>query len=708
VIGTTTTLTASVTISTPPLSYQWQHYDGSAWVDMAGETAATCLVFINDVGSNQWRVQVSNSCGNATGNITITGTAPTGGSTSRVTWDAAAHGGAGGYVITHDPRDGGLFFKYGSVVGIYTDYHKLRDMTPPRAPLISAPWDAGNVVWTPTGATYTLFANIPYTTGGHIDSGVHTPANVKAGRGDPCRLTGLDLTYIAATPAGSLTVADIDNGLWRLPNIAENEAFLGLTFGDSNYTTTHWWSEGQSGSPAFGVVGAELPRRNGGHIPPAFMPAVGQRLPSGAFLGNISMEGQSAGFWIGENLSPSQASALLVTVINTNYNFSGVSTPAGNAYPVRCVPNTSPLLPPTATVSPSTVNLTGANYHPTLMPGEVLSVTSSTTWTLVSNHPSWLQLTLNSDGSGAGTTINGSGNQTVYLVVAGNPSATTPRTGTISLGGQIGVTVNQGAYDAAGGGYSERITWDAATGTYILTTNFTDAGLYFRFGSVVGIFSSINGLNRVLPSSGSTTQFNAANDIAWSPVNTISGTGAPGWVTIPYAQYVALGNPVIDAAYHTVANVKAGLGDPCRLVGMNLAYIQATPAGSLTLSDIDNGAWQLPTDPQNTAFTIGSSPSGSWWTNSTGANPSPYGPGVPGSEYPLRNTNGSIKFLPANGMRNNADIGEANHFGAQGRYWGRSYANANEAYALGFNSSSNSQNQPYLIKHAFGVRCVRQ
>jgi len=47
------------------------------------------------------------------------------------------------------------------------------------------------------------------------------------------------------------------------------------------------------------------------------------------------------------------------------------------------------------------------------------------TWTLTSSDPSWLLLSLNADGSGAGTTINGVGNMTVYLVTTYNPTAPT-------------------------------------------------------------------------------------------------------------------------------------------------------------------------------------------------------------------------------------------------------------------------------------------
>ena len=62
-------------------------------------------------------------------------------------------------------------------------------------------------------------------------------------------------------------------------------------------------------------------------------------------------------------------------------------------------------------------------------------------WTLTSND-TWLTLTLNSDGSGAGSTISGTGSQTVYVVAAAHLSLI-ERTTTISSSGITAVAVTQ-------------------------------------------------------------------------------------------------------------------------------------------------------------------------------------------------------------------------------------------------------------------------
>ena len=375
-----------------------------------------------------------------------------------------------------------------------------------------------------------------------------------------------------------------------------------------------------------------------------------------------------------------------------------------------------------ANVTPSVISLTGSSYTPTLQAGEVLSVTSTAPWTLTSDKP-WLQLTLNPNGSGADASVSGSGNATVYLVVDGNPSTTDSRIAYISQGNTKKVTVNQSAYDICG--YSERLTWDATayggTGAYVLTTNFTDAGLFFRFGSVVGIFSGLGSYNQVLPGT-NTSNFNAATHVVWSPVNTITGTGAIGWATIPYCDTPYTGIPFpINAAYHNVANVKAGLGDPCRLVGLDLNYIKNTPIGSLTLADIDNGEWRLPTKEENRDFLvliqgINIAAGDHWWgVSGQSVHPvSPFGPGVAGVEMPGRGLGGESKFLPANGMRSYSGSGEAGFFGSQGRYWSNETSpkvqSDDAAYSIGFNqgSVSGAGFGYYPIRHGFGVRCVRQ
>ena len=61
------------------------------------------------------------------------------------------------------------------------------------------------------------------------------------------------------------------------------------------------------------------------------------------------------------------------------------------------------------------------------------------TWSLESSDP-WLTLSLNANGSGASSTVNGTGSQTVYLIATQNNSTILPRTAIISLNGKTFAT----------------------------------------------------------------------------------------------------------------------------------------------------------------------------------------------------------------------------------------------------------------------------
>jgi len=230
-----------------------------------------------------------------------------------------------------------------------------------------------------------------------------------------------------------------------------------------------------------------------------------------------------------------------------------------------------------------------------------------------------------------------------------------------------------------------RLTWDPVTGRYAITRDPKNAGLYFKFGSVVGIFSGRSatgtGNIRTLPGTTTATAF-AATDIAWNP------TGATTWASIPsYASTDWPKQIISDPAdpskdYHNPANVKAGKGDPCRLVGLSLERISATPAEGLMIDNIDNGAWRLPTLAENAAFAASTSGSAHWWNLLGGTNPSVFGSGVAGGEFPTRNSdNGSpepSKFLPAAGYRHpsSPSAGAVAAQNESGDYWSNAPASS--------------------------------
>ena len=261
------------------------------------------------------------------------------------------------------------------------------------------------------------------------------------------------------------------------------------------------------------------------------------------------------------------------------------------------------------------------------------------------------------------------------------------------------------------GGSAARITWEPpvspnTVGRYVITYDPRDAGLYFKYGSVAGIFSAA-GQNQTLNTSPipAVPAF-ALSDVAWCPSIVTDWAGIPG---------VANGVIVtIDAVFHNEVNVKAGLGDPCRLVDLNLAYIAATSAGSLTRDDIDNGVWRLPTPQENIDFSGGiqgiiSLSPGDWWWNANAIGNISFG--VAGGEFPKINTGGMSKFLPAAGSRYNVS-GAVQNQGIWGTYL------SNEAIIdtystvgpdlLDFSNTQLRNNLTKSAQYGYSVRCVKQ
>jgi len=353
VVGNTVTLTATGLTPTNAtgVSYIWEVYTPAGWMAIDTTSANTCMAEVLNVGFNMFRVTATNSCTatppDATTTVTGTPIIPdVGGSAARITWEEpSANYPAGRYILTYDPRDGGLYFKFGSVVGIYSDDKKNLELTPPIIPGTDT-FDPGDIPWNLLNVSLSGSAGwtqIPYSSSS-VNAAYHTANNVKAGLGDPCRLVGLDLDYIKKTPAGSLTLADIDNGTWRMPTDQENKDFSGQS-NDTNYSySLHWWGSSQAGSISYGVAGGEFPERNlGGTL--KFLPAGGFRLDTdgsknytaglyGWYWGSTIYQGGGALF--------SFADAYVHSLTSTN-RAAGIS--------VRCVNDPNPAPPPPSTWS---------------------------------------------------------------------------------------------------------------------------------------------------------------------------------------------------------------------------------------------------------------------------------------------------------------------------------------------------------------------
>jgi hypothetical protein len=243
---------------------------------------------------------------------------------------------------------------------------------------------------------------------------------------------------------------------------------------------------------------------------------------------------------------------------------------------------------------------------------------------------------------------------------------------------------------------NRRITWNM--GRYALTTEPTNAGLYFKFGSVVGIYSGNGGI-QVLHGTNNDT-FEAANDVAWSP-NTMAGNGAAGWVNIPMYSTTDYPKEITpESGYHTINSVRVGKGDPCRLVGLDLAKIKSTAESLLTTADIDNGKWRLPTPAEQQSFS-GREANGDYtehWTTQSG---------IKGGMFPNTTIGDATTFLPAAGYRN-LSTGQVTHQSINGYYWSSAPGSDTEGRNLGIGDTGftplNSNNYAF----GFNVRCVRQ
>jgi hypothetical protein len=251
-----------------------------------------------------------------------------------------------------------------------------------------------------------------------------------------------------------------------------------------------------------------------------------------------------------------------------------------------------------------------------------------------------------------------------------------------------------------------RVTWDGDKKQYSLTNDPTNGGLYFKFGSVVGIYTA-HGAVRTLPvedENSNRDTFEAANDVAWDPTGNVTGYNGAGWATVPCytsADFDLSPNTITPPVYHNAANVKAGKGDPCRLVGLDLDKIKKTDATALTTADIDNGKWRLPTVEENKAFTGQDESVGhtGHWTDQL------YG--VNGGMFPNTTLGDITTFLPAMGRRATGSGKIVNS--PIGVYW-TSVSDKARQYGmeLHFERASIQPLRYGLINDGFTVRCVRQ
>ena len=125
-----------------------------------------------------------------------------------------AIGSDGRYTLEGESDDNArtVHFKYGSVIAIAVNVNKQM-------------WSMDDVIFNPAGTQFGNWDAVTYESGNvNINGAYHTYEKVMAGKGDPCRLVGLDLD--------NLSTSNYDNGKWRLPTAAE---YNNGTYGAKNY-----------------------------------------------------------------------------------------------------------------------------------------------------------------------------------------------------------------------------------------------------------------------------------------------------------------------------------------------------------------------------------------------------------------------------------------------------------------------------------------
>jgi hypothetical protein len=228
--------------------------------------------------------------------------------------------------------------------------------------------------------------------------------------------------------------------------------------------------------------------------------------------------------------------------------------------------------------------------------------------------------------------------------------------------------------------------WHAASGTMRLGKWTTLVGavknanqLFFKFGGVVGF-------TNVVAADG--TPWPGASAVKFNPV-----TGSPvysSYASIPSyteADWDADRKDVSASTYHSLANIKLGKGDPCKLVGLTVAQIRA--------GTINNGDWRLPTHAELVAEY--SSPTyipGSGWVNGT---------------YPTAGIiSGDIdtSFLPAVGGRNNGGV--TWDVGMDGHWWSSQAKDNENCYYMYFSNGVVAPSAYTDFQYGYSVRCVPQ
>ena len=220
------------------------------------------------------------------------------------------------------------------------------------------------------------------------------------------------------------------------------------------------------------------------------------------------------------------------------------------------------------------------------------------------------------------------------------------------------------------GGANHRIYIDPNGGDpkLMLTQAFNYDASFFQYGSVIGWNYGNTGV----------ANYNPTNN---SALSTWNASWNPGDVNI-------------DDKYHNAANLAAGKGDPCRLVGFTKSEVQAA-LNEFPPRALDNGEWRLPTLQENGYFITESARSGFSVVN-----------GFNGQYFP--NTASLTKWLPAAGRI--LSSGTSTGQGVEGNYITSNFSTNPSGYYM-LNLLSTQTVHLYMSNYraaAAAARCVPQ
>jgi hypothetical protein len=488
------------------------------------------------------------------------------------------------------------FFKFGSVIG----FNRGGDFTLDCIKFNPSTLTVGTDItgYTHSGIHNTL-PSIPGYSESDWDNNIlnvsdrttyHTEANLRAGKGDPCQLAGIDMTRL--NESGYL--ANYNSG-WHLPTSQENSLFIGVLPDKSNnfYETTSGYYQI---SPASGWTSSTP---NNGIFPASPARAEDPILPVTSGRGSEGKTGpndRTTGgcYWTSDVFDTWNFGVSLF--FDSTYVVPYDGNDSQNGFPIRCVkaglsePELEP--EPIITVDPTTATFAAAGETKTFTV-ETIHFVGNIDVSQTAGTSSWLTYTLN------GSTLS--------LTAAAN-TASTERMATITLTAGTATTkliVSQNGIPAAPDGSSATLAPPGVIG-YIKGTNTltlrgskeyannpdikqfaldnfgglenkTVYAAYFPFGSLVGISSDPT--DATADASGNYFQ---SDDIVAAPdewKGSLQGARdyiGTDWDNIPtYTADWSFMN-VSDPDYQSPSTAK---GDPCM-------YYFGTKYG---------GGWMLPT-----------------------------------------------------------------------------------------------------------------